>query len=663
MASTTELALAGFAVLLLAGLFSDKLSKRNARFPRLIMLLLSGIILGQLARISNLGFVIDAVADPESVLFLAKLALSLVLFREGLELNLNAFRQSLRSILILSFGAVILISFLFAFTITLVTPLNFFIALLIAGILAPTDPAATFSMFKGGLRLKEKERNIIGSESALNDAVAIVIVTELFLSAAEKGKFVFSFDILASVFTGFFGGIILGYVLGIVFLKINQTLDYYMQTNYLSLVLVVLSFMIPVFLEEYSVTISAAITSLTAGAVFGNPQFFNFPRYEKAHIHEFNGGVSEIGEIVAFGAFGTLFSFTDFWLVFAFAFLFSIITLISRYVVVVYLLRFPSGLTQNESKFIAWGGMRGLATAVLAIIAYQTFLLHDIPIGQTVIKPEVFLSSILLCLIMMTIVQGSTLKRVGLQTNSINLSNRKTDLLVERRIIISKLAFYQRERDSNEISLNEYKELTFPLRDQLSKIYRELQLEIVSRRERMRSYIKELEMINTVIIDLGIDNDDLVQHDLHRDIKRNERLTVDKIGSQLEILRLELFSAKSRSVDKKNILEILTETKEPLEDLILKAQSKQTAKIIDQLNSILDENKEKDEKERAELEKEIEVSTEAESSTSSEELEIGSEKSIAIVVDDDLVDDETEDDNGKDPSLALQKPNIETSKK
>ncbi|MFV2013827.1 MAG: cation:proton antiporter, partial [Candidatus Heimdallarchaeota archaeon] len=571
MITKTEVALAGFAILLLAGLFSDKLSKRNARFPRLIALIVGGIILGQIAKASPLSTVIGAISDPSLVLFIAEFALTLVLFKEGLELNLTAFRKSLRSVLILAFGAVILSSFIFAFVITLFTPINFFIALLIAGILAPTDPAATFSMFKGGLRLKPKEKNIIGSESALNDAVAIVLVTELFLSAAETGTIDISLVVLFAVFTGFFGGILLGYIMGLIFLKINQHLDHYVQTNYLSLALVGLTFVIPVFLHEYGITISPAITSLTAGTVFGNPQFFKFPRFAKSHIHEFNNGIAEIGEIVAFGAFGTLFSFVDFWLALGIALLFTIVTLGSRYIVVVYILRFPSGLTKNESIFIAWGGMRGLATGVLAIIAYQTFLLHNNAVSN--IRPEVFLTSILIGLIIMTIVQGSTLKIVGMKTKSINVSNRKTDLLIERKIIISKLAFYQKERDIQELTMNEYKELTIPLRDRLTQIFHELQLEIVSRRERMRSYLKELELITTVIVDLGIDQDNVTLHEMHQEIKDNEDEIVEKIQTQLELYKLELASPRTRSVDKKNILEVLSETKDQLEGLMKKCSS------------------------------------------------------------------------------------------
>lgn len=594
MVSITVLVLAEFSILILTGLFSDKLSKRNARFPRLIALIVFGILLGQLAIVMSLDVAIDTIGNPELVLFIAEFALSLVLFKEGLELNLTAFRKSLRSVLILAFGAVILSSIFFAITVSFLTPLNFFIALLIAGIMAPTDPAATFSMFKGGLRLKPKEKNIIGSESALNDAVAIVIVTELFLSAAENGHIDFSILILSHMVTSFFGGILLGYTMGFLFLKINQKLDHFVQTSYLALALVSLSFVIPVLLHDTNMVISAPITSLTAGSVFGNPQFFKFPRYQKTHLNDFTGGISEIGEIVAFGAFGTLFSFHKFWLALALAVLFAIITLGSRFLVVVYILRYPSKLTRDESIFIAWGGMRGLATAVLAIIAYQTFLVHDG--GSAIIDPEVFLSSILLGLIIMTIVQGSTLKMVGMKTKSINLSNRKSDLLVERKIIISKLAFYQKERDIQELTMNEYKEITIPLRDRLTKIYFDLQMEIVSRRKRMRSLIKELEMLTTVIIDLGIDQDNIVLHEKQQEIKKSEGEIVEQIQSQLSILNLELSSLRTRSVDKKNILELLEEAKAQISELVKRGSSTQTQKIFDQIESILNTYMEEEEK-------------------------------------------------------------------
>ncbi len=108
MPSTLVIVLADVSILILTGVFSDQLSKRNARFPRLFALIIFGIILGQLAIVTSLNVIFDTIANPELVLFIAEFALSLVLFKEGLELNLTAFRKSLRSILILAFGAVLL---------------------------------------------------------------------------------------------------------------------------------------------------------------------------------------------------------------------------------------------------------------------------------------------------------------------------------------------------------------------------------------------------------------------------------------------------------------------------------------------------------------------------------------------------------------------------
>ena len=148
--------LTGISVMLVAGILADKLSKSNTRFPRLIALIIGGAVIQFLAKTANFEKVIEPVKDIELIRLVIEITLSIILFREGLDLNLNAFRRSIRSILILAFGGVILTSFIFAFTIITLTPLNLGLALLIAGILAPTDPAATYSMFKGGIQLKEK---------------------------------------------------------------------------------------------------------------------------------------------------------------------------------------------------------------------------------------------------------------------------------------------------------------------------------------------------------------------------------------------------------------------------------------------------------------------------------------------------------------------------
>lgn len=92
--------------------------------------------------------------DLEFVALILELALSVVLFKEGLELDLIAVKKFIGSILLLATVGVVVSTVISATFLYLITPLAFYLAILISGTLAPTDPAATFSLFKGGLRIK-----------------------------------------------------------------------------------------------------------------------------------------------------------------------------------------------------------------------------------------------------------------------------------------------------------------------------------------------------------------------------------------------------------------------------------------------------------------------------------------------------------------------------
>lgn len=92
--------------------------------------------------------------DLEFVALILELALSVVLFKEGLELDLIAVKKFIGSILLLATVGVVVSTVISATFLYLITPLTFHLAILISGTLAPTDPAATFSLFKGGLRIK-----------------------------------------------------------------------------------------------------------------------------------------------------------------------------------------------------------------------------------------------------------------------------------------------------------------------------------------------------------------------------------------------------------------------------------------------------------------------------------------------------------------------------
>ena len=103
MAFAGVTSLLGIALFLIVGILADKVSNRNQRFPRLVLLILGGFLLEQLGLVTFLGSVFVDIESEEFIEFVAELALGLVLFREGLELNLSSFLRNLKPVLILAF--------------------------------------------------------------------------------------------------------------------------------------------------------------------------------------------------------------------------------------------------------------------------------------------------------------------------------------------------------------------------------------------------------------------------------------------------------------------------------------------------------------------------------------------------------------------------------
>lgn len=560
MAFAGVTSLLGIALFLIVGILADKVSNRNQRFPRLVLLIFGGFLLEQLGLVTFLGTIFVDIESEEFIEFVAELALGLVLFREGLELNLSSFLRNLKPVLILAFVGLIITTVIFASIVSLITPLSFLLALLVAGILAPTDPAATFSIFKGGLRINPKEKEIMGSESALNDAVAIVLVTTLFITSVLNDKFTFDISVIIAIVTSFFGGILLGLILGLLFMRINARLDHHAQTNYISLGLVFLSFTISILLHG-TIEISAAITSLTAGAVFANPHLFGYPRFSHRHLHEFQTNISEIGEILAFSLLGILITLDNIWAAILVGFVFAVVIILSRLISIAGLLRKPAKLTLNESIFISWGGMRGLATGVLAIIAYIEIEKSD----SVPIEAGFFLNSILIGLIFTALIQSLSLKYVGNKTSSIKLSDKRSEYRAERRIITSQLSYYRKKLESAEIGLSQYDSITLPLRDQLAHIVDQIEMEKKSEKERLDQSIREFEMVIAVLQDAFTYKEFLIKN--KREVFYLEEKIIEYEGNEERLMedilvRLDIILIKKQSAEKAEDAELINEADE-----------------------------------------------------------------------------------------------------
>ena len=167
--------------ILIVGVAIAKFAEKY-RMPHPIPLVITGLGLGRVLLYLNPETPLVQIAGFD---FIAQLTLAAVLFYAGLTLNLRELRLSIVNVLLLATIGVLATALIGGFTIAVVTaaigiPVGI-AAFVIGAILAPTDPAALFSVLEsGGVRVKRKLFSILEGEAVFNDATSVILVILVF---------------------------------------------------------------------------------------------------------------------------------------------------------------------------------------------------------------------------------------------------------------------------------------------------------------------------------------------------------------------------------------------------------------------------------------------------------------------------------------------------
>lgn len=192
MTSDANLVINTLAIILFGGIFAGKWAERHG-LPKMIPMIIFGMILAILDSSTLVDFTNES--TQEIGLVITELALVIILYNEGMHLNLNQLKKYFKIIIILAVFGTIITVLLVSLILTTITKIVLdreivgLGLLLVAAIVAPTDPAATFSALKrSGLNVKKKFEVILGGESAFNDVIAILLVIILFLPQVADGN-------------------------------------------------------------------------------------------------------------------------------------------------------------------------------------------------------------------------------------------------------------------------------------------------------------------------------------------------------------------------------------------------------------------------------------------------------------------------------------------
>ncbi len=457
------------------------------KFPRTLPLIFTGVGIGMFNYLLKEP-ILDVTELGGSLEVIATLVLVVVLFKEGMLLELSTLKLNFKPISLLASLGLILTTILVGLLAGLTIKLSVLLALLFGAILSPTDPAATFALFKGGSRIKKKIESILGGESAFNDAVGIVLVGSVFLPAVETGQLDFSFLIVIEIIWALVGGIIIGVCIGYLGLILIKRVDQKTEISLLTLSSALLAFA----LSEL-VGASPVIAAIISGLTLANPKIVRqFPFPYKTDVLELWDNLSFLGEIVAFILLGVFFNPLT-----ALPFLFvalgiSFIILLAR-PLAVYACLHPLRFPRNEKLFIGWCGMRGLTAAVLTAMAFET-MIHQSPDLANAI-----LNIVMLVLLTTSIIQGFTMKTVANETGVVEEIDELQELKAKQLALTSILHHIDECYKNREMSRPSYHGLCIGFREELRQISEQLGRIQAERQNRLKLLQIEKEAYNRAL--------------------------------------------------------------------------------------------------------------------------------------------------------------------
>ncbi|MFW9905536.1 MAG: cation:proton antiporter, partial [Candidatus Thorarchaeota archaeon] len=437
------------------------------KFPKMIPLILTGLLITIIATITQIELELEAI--QELTLLISEIALIIVLYNEGMHLDLRAFSSNFLPIFILALFGTFLTSILVGVTIITLhfVSISFLTALLIGAIVAPTDPAATFSILRGGgTRVKEHLETILGGESALNDALAILLVIIIIVPQLVLGTEGINFSpaLLLLGLWSVTGGVLLGIIVGVLSIFFISLVKSKSEISFVSLLGMFLIFAVSTPLGT-----SSAIAALICGIIIRNPKLIKSNViFDRIPIFNFWQDVTFLFEILAFVFIGVLIDLDILLSFLPQGVIISVIVLLSR-VVVVFITTMPLELTQKSAEmlsnkeriFIGLAGFKGLTTAILATYAF---------VNLESLDPElagVLLFSSLLVILFTGTFQGLILRPLAARTEAVEEMSELDELLVQKLALEVKLEKLVNDRSSNHIKASDFRKLSLPIKEEL----------------------------------------------------------------------------------------------------------------------------------------------------------------------------------------------------
>jgi cell volume regulation protein A len=284
------------------------------------------------------------------------IALLLVLFDGGGQIGRTRFREAAGSIAIVGVLGTFLTVAATGLLVHLILGVDWYLSLLVATAVSPTDPAIVFSVL-GQREIAGNSSTILEGESGANDPVGIALMVSLI---AAKGVSAGAFAHIAASFAQEMSiGAAVGLLGGIALLWNMRTVSLPSEGVY---PLRTLAGIMILFGVASIANGSGFLAVFVAGIVIGDA-----PAPYKREIERFHSALASLGEIVAFVVLGLAVNLSvlirlDVWL--PGIIIGGALALIIRPILVGLCLS-RAGLTRNELAFVLFAGLKGAVPILL----------------------------------------------------------------------------------------------------------------------------------------------------------------------------------------------------------------------------------------------------------------------------------------------------------
>jgi len=380
-------------LLVLLATFSSLLAFRFGA-PLLLLFLAVGLIAG----VDGLGIDFD---NAPAAYFVGNLALALILFDSGFGTPMQSFRQAAGPAVAMSTFGVLVTAGLVGMAAHFLLHLTLISGFLLGAIVASTDAAAVFFLLRvGGINIRDKVRATLEIESGTNDPMAIFLTLALVeVIASGAGFESFTLDVIYLFLKEMVLGVLFGLAGGMLIVSLVNRIK--MERGLTPIF--VLSLSLLVFSLTGAIGGSGFLAVYVAGLYAGNSHIRS-----EGVIRHFQDGVTWLAQIIMFLLLGLLATPSQFAAIALPAIGLALFLILIARPLAIWLSLLPFNYERDETAFVAWVGLRGAVSILLAIL----------PILYRLENGMIFFNTAFIIVLVSLLVQGWTIgavaRRLGL---------------------------------------------------------------------------------------------------------------------------------------------------------------------------------------------------------------------------------------------------------